>query len=185
MPFGMWNKKVQVTVDRQKQVDLGYAIRLLEQGDTSPMARIEHDVVFNDISFLEPRLAKRTVANAIRERIARGLYFYVPEPQSPELIEELDEVDRGTMTINADGIAFAGKTRRIAVGFGAVESIGHTREGITVLAKNSHRLYFGVLGRNNTVTFKVQDRVYEEPLSGTLLRLLVEALMKVSLEGRN
>jgi hypothetical protein len=183
MPFGIWNRKVQVTVDRQKQVDLGYAIRLLEKGDMSPVVGIEHDIVFNDISFLETRLVKRTVeGGGIKGRIAKGLSFYVPEPQSPESIEELAEVNRGTMTINANGIVFAGKTRRTAVGFGAVESIGHTRDMITVLVKNSHRLYLGV--GSNTVTLKAQDRMYREPLSGTLLRLLVEAAMKASLERR-
>jgi hypothetical protein len=33
------------------------------------------------------------------------------------------------------------------------------------------------------VTIKVQDRIYKEPLSGTLLRLIVEAAMKASLGG--
>jgi hypothetical protein len=182
MPFGIWNRRVQATVDRQKQVDLGYAIRQLEKGDMSPLVGIEHDVVLNDIPLLEVTLTKKVVDGGIRGRITRGLYFYVPEPQSPEPVEELVEVDRGTMTVNADGILFAGKTRRIAVGFGAVESIGHTRDWITVLAKNSRRMYLGV-GRN-TVTLKVQDRMYKEPLSGTLMRLLVEAVMKVSLERR-
>jgi hypothetical protein len=183
MPFGIWNKRVQVTVDRQKQVDLGYAIRVLEKGDMSPLVGIEDDVVLNDIPLLEPRLVQRTVEGGIKGRIAKGLFFYVPEPQSPEPIEELVEVDRGIVTMNADGMLFAGKTRRIAVGFGAVESVGHTRDWITVLAKNSHRMYLGV--GSNTVTLKVQDRMYRQPLSGTLMRLLVEAVMKVSLEGRH
>ena len=149
----------------------------------SPLVGIEHDVVLNDIPLLEPKLVQRAVDGGIKDRIVRGLYFYVPEPQSPEPVEELVEADRGTMTINAEGILFASKTRRIAVGFGAVESIGHTRDWITVLAKNSHRVYLGA--GKNTVTLKVQDRMYRELISGTLMRLLIEAIMKVSLERRH
>jgi hypothetical protein len=182
MPFGIWNRKVRVTVDRQKQVDVGYARKRLEQGDLSLVTGIEGGVVLNDAFLLEPRTVHRTVGG-MKGRIARGLYFYTPQPQSTEPVEELAEVDRGTMTINNDGVAFSGKTRRIGVGFGAVESIGHGRDWIAIHAKNSNRLHFGV--GEDTITLKVQDRIYREPLSGTLLRLLVEGVMKASLERRH
>lgn len=178
MPFG-WNKKVQVTVDRQRQVDMGYATRRLEQGDLSLIGVDRGGPVFLDgIALLEPRIA-RAVEGGLRGRIARGLYFYVPQPQTTEPAEELVEVDRGTLTIADEGIAFAGKTRRIGVGFGAIESMSHSQKGMTIVAKTMHRMHFGSGG--TVVTFKVQDRIYKEQLSGTLLRLLVEAVMKASL----
>lgn len=181
MPFGLWNRKVQVTVDRQRQVDIGYATRRLEQGDLSFISGIDQDgpVFLNDILLLEPGIAR--AEGGIKGRIARGLYFYVPQPQSPEPVEELAEVDRGTLTITNEGIAFAGKTRRIGVGFGAIESISHSRDGITIIAKTAHRLHFGSGG--TAITIKVQDRTYRESLSGTLLRLVIEAVMKASLGG--
>lgn len=183
MPFGIWNKRVQVTVDRQKQVDIGYARRRLEQGDLSFIAGTEHKVVLNDISLQEPKMAQRTLEGGIKGRIARRLYFYAPQSQSPEPVEELTEIDRGTMTINNEGIVFSGKIRRIGLGFGAIESIGHSRDAIAILAKNSQRLHFGV--GEDIVHLKVQERMYNEPLSGTFLRLLVEAMMKISLERRH
>ena len=182
MRFGLWNRKVQATVDRQKQVDIGYAIRRMEQGDLSFISGIDHKgpVFLNDILLLEPGVAR--AEGGIRGRIARGLYFYVPQPQSAEPDEELVEVDKGTLTLTDEGIAFAGKTRRIGVGFAAIESISHGQNAITIAAKTAHRLHFGSGG--NEVTLKVQDRTYKEPLSGTLLRLIVEAAMKASLGGR-
>src|SRR5687768_3243898 len=122
MPFGLWKKKAQVTVDRQRQVDIGYATRQLEQGDLSFVIGIDPEsfvLSLDNISLLEPRLAQ-TVQGGIKGRIARGLYFYVAQP-SPEPVEELSEIDRGTMTISVDGIAFAGKTRHIGIGIGAIE----------------------------------------------------------------
>lgn len=178
MPFGFWNKKARATVDRQKQVDIGYANRRLAEGDLSLIYRADKEGPFflNDILLLEPGIARE---GGIKGKIARGLYFYVPQPQSAEP-EQLAEVDRGTLTITDEGIAFAGKTRRIGIGFGAIESISHGQNAITMIAKTAHRLHFGSGG---TITLKVQDRMYKEPLSGTVLRLIVEASMKASLGG--
>lgn len=165
-------------------MDIGYATRRLEQGDLTPIADIEHGrpIFLNDVSLLEPRLTQRTLGSGIKGRMAKDLYFYVPQQQSPKPAEQLEEVDRGTLTVAANGIAFAGQSRRVGVGFHAIESIGHTRDGITIIAKNLHRLHFG--GGGAVVALKVQDRMYREPLSGTLLRLLVEAVIKASLERR-
>lgn len=181
MPFGLWNKRVQVTVDRQRQVDLGYAVRRIEQGDLSFIGIGQGDSIFLDGITLLERGVARPVEGGIRDRIVRGLYFYIPQPQTPEPVEELAEVDRGTLTIADEGIAFAGKSRRIGIGFGAIESISHTLSGITIMAKTTHKMHFGSGG--GAVTLKVQERTYREPLSGTLLRLIVEAAMKASLGG--
>src|SRR5688572_23261649 len=131
MPFGLWNsKKVQPTVDRQRQVDMGYAARRLEQGDLSFIGVGRGEPVFIDgVALLELGVA-RAVEGGLRGRIARGLYFYVPQPQAAEPAEEMAEADRGTITISSEGIAFAGKTRRIGVGFGAIEYISHNQNGI-------------------------------------------------------
>lgn len=163
-------------------MDIGYAARRLEQGDLSPVAGIDPEsfaLSLDNVSLLEPRLAK-AVEGGIKGRIARGLYFYVAQPPGPA--EELAEIERGIMTIGVDGIAFAGKTRRIGVGFGAIESIAHTQNGITIAAR-AQRLHFGAGGA--AVTLKVQDRTYSQPLFGRLLRLLVEAMIKASLGGRD
>jgi hypothetical protein len=178
MPFRFWNRKVQATVDRQRQVDIGYANRRFAEGDLSLIDRADENGSFllNDILLLEPGLARE---GGIRGRIARGLYFYVPQPQAAEP-EQLTEVDRGTLTITDEGVAFAGKTRHIGIGFAAIESISHGQSAITITTKTGHRMHFGSGG---TITLKVQDRIYNEPLSGTILRLIVEALMKASLGG--
>ena len=182
MPFGLWKKKAQVTVDRQRQVDIGYAIRQLEQGDMSLVEGVDPEsfaLSLDNISLLEPGLAQ-AVPGGIKGRIARGLYFYVAQPQSEP--EDLTEVDRGTMAIAADGISFAGRTRHIGIGFGAIESMGHNQDGIAIAAR-AMRLHFGAGA--SAISLKVQDREYSQPLSGRLLRLLVEAMIKKSLDGRS
>ena len=179
MPFGLWKKKAQATVDRQRQVDLGYAARLLEQGDMSLVAGMDPEsfsLPLEGVSLLEPKVAQATLGG-IKGRIARGIYFYVAQPQSPEPVSEMIEADRGTMTIGAGGISFAGKTRHIGIGFAAIESIGHNDAGITVIAKNQ-KLHFGAGAA--FVSLKIHDREYGLPLSGRMLRLLVEAMIKRS-----
>ncbi len=183
MPFGLWKKKARPTADRQRQVDMGYAVKKLEQGDLSLVegSSVNGSIVLtmNDISLMEPRTA-RAVEGGIRGRIARGLYFYVAQPQSPEPAEELAEVDRGTITITVEGLVFAGKSRHVGVGFGAIESISHSQNGITIVAKNStQKLHFEGADRV-VISLKVQDRVYSQPLNGKLIRLLVEAVIRVS-----
>jgi hypothetical protein len=114
MRFGLRGKKVQATVDRQRQVDIGYATKRLEQGDLSLVAGLVDrsiTLTLRNISLMEPRLAHRAVEGGIRGRIARGLYyFYVPQQQSPEPMQELVEVDRGTITIAVEGQGFAYET---------------------------------------------------------------------------
>jgi hypothetical protein len=187
MPFGLWRKKAQVTVDRQRQVDVGYVTRQLEQGDLSFIVGCNLDssivLTFQDISLMEVRLAQ--AEGGIKEKIAKGLYFYVAQPQSAEPVEELTEVDRGIMTISAAGIVFASKSRHIGLGFGALESISYTENGIAITTTNGTRkLHFEGVERV-TIPLKVQDRTYSQPLSGKLMRLLVEAVIKISFQRRD
>lgn len=184
MPF--WRKKAQVTVDRQRQVDLGYAIRQLAEGDLSLIASCSNDssvaLTLNDISILEPRRAHAD--SRMKEKLARRLYFYVEQPKSVPS-EELVEVDRGTLTIAIKGIEFAGKLRHIRAGFGAIESISHSQNGIAIVMRNgAQRLWFEGADRV-TIPLKVQDREYSQPMSGKLMRLVVEAIIRISFDGRD
>lgn len=188
MPFGLRKKKAQVTVDRQRQVDICYATRQLEQGNLSFVVVSNPDMPivfsFQNISLAEPRMAQGTLEGGIKERIAKGLYFYVGQAQDTELTEELVQLDTGTMTINSDGIAFVGKSKHISVDFGDIDSIGYTNNGITISARTHlKRLRFEGADKVE-VPLKVQDRMYSQHLSGRLMQVLLEAVMKTSLERR-
>ncbi len=188
MPFGLKKKKAQVTVDRQRQVDICYATRKLEQGDLSFIAGSDPDrpiiLSFQNISLAEPKLIQRTSDGGIKNKISKGLYFYVGQTQEPEPTEELVQIDIGTMTITPQGIAFAGKSKRISVNFDDIDSIGHTNNGITISARSQlQRLRFEGVDRV-IVPLKVQDRTYRQALSGRHMRLLIEAAMKTSLDRR-
>jgi len=165
-------------------VDVGYAVRRLEQGDLTLFAgNVSRDIAItlHNISLMEPRSGHKTIEGGIKGRIARGLYFYVPQAAEPT--EELAEVDRGEIMITIEGLVFAGKSRHIGVGFGAVESIGHTANGMSIVAKDgSVKLHFEGADRV-VIPLKVHDRSYSQPLSGKTMRLLVEAVIKISLGG--
>lgn len=172
MPFGLWKKKAQATVDRettvdrQRQVDIGYATRRLEQGDLS---------LFAGSNFDESNVLSLHNISLVSERLG----------QTPEPVEKFAEVDRGMITITIDRIEFAGKFRHVGVSFGSIESIGHTRNGIMIAARNSaNKLHFEGADRV-VIALKVQDRMYRQPLSGRLLRLLLEAVIKISFERRD
>ena len=184
MPF--WKKKAAATVDRQRQVDLSYVIRRLGEGDLSFIEVCNLDssisLTLHNISLVEPRAAHPEAG--IKEKIARGLYFYVSQ-QTAEPVQEL-EVDRGALTITVDGIVFAGSTRHIGIGFGAIESISHSQNGIAIVARNSlQKICFEGADRE-VIVLKVHEREYKQALSGKLLRLVVEAVIKISFasEGR-
>jgi hypothetical protein len=139
MPFGLGRRKAQPTVDRQRQVDLGYVASQLAEGDLSLVAGCSTDssvvLTLHNISLVEPHVARAD--GGIREKIARGLYFYVTQPQVAGPVEELVELDRGTVTITIEGITFAGKSRHIGVGFGAIESISHSQNALETARKIS------------------------------------------------
>jgi hypothetical protein len=183
MPFSLRKKKAEPTLDRQRQVDVGYVVKRLEQGDLSLISgcAVDRSVVLTlqNISLMESTTAQ-TLEIGIRGRIARGLYFHVAQQQAPEPVEELAEVDRGTITVKVDELVFAGKSRQIKLSFAAIESIGHTQNGIEIVTRNGvQRVHFE--GANRVViSLKVKDRTYGQRLSGKLMRLLVEAVIGIS-----
>lgn len=191
MPFGLGRKKAQPTVDRQRQVDLSYVATQLGEGSLSFIHGCDSDITnasvsLQNISLMEPEgAASHADGSGIKEKLARGLYFYVAQPYISEPYEELAEVDRGTVTINVDGIVFAGKSRHLGVGFGAIESISHSQNGIAIVTRNgAQKICFE--GANRVVfAIKVQDRIYNVSLSGKLMRLIVEGMIKISFSSRS
>jgi hypothetical protein len=188
MPFGLRKKKAQVTVDRQRQVDVCYAIKQIGMGNLSFIEG--HDpakpiiLSFQNMSLTEPRLIQGTAESSIKNKISKGLYFYVGQAQEPSPTEELVQIDNGTTTIAPYGIIFAGKSKRISVNFDDIDTIGHTNNGITISSRSQlERLRLEGADRT-TVPLKVQDRTYRQTLSGKLMRILIEAAMKTSLERR-
>jgi hypothetical protein len=87
------------------------------------------------------------------------------------------------MLVSGRGIVFASQ-EDIRIDFDDIEAVDHTHNGIAITARNpARRLYFEGADRT-VVLLKVQDRAYDEPLSGRVLRLTTEAIMKISLENR-
>lgn len=160
--------------------------RQLAEGDLSLVAGCSADssiaLTLHNISLVELRAAR--VEGGIKEKIARGLYFYVAQQQTAEPVEELVELDRGIMTITVDGITFAGKFRHIGVGFGAIESISHSQNGMSITTRSGAQSIRFEGADRVIIPLKVHDREYSHPLSGKLMRLLLEAVIKISFEGR-
>jgi len=189
MPFGLKKKKAQVTVDRQRQVDICYAVKQLARGDLKFISGIDSKsafvLSFQNVKLAEPRLSQANLEAGIKERITKGLYFYVAQSQDTNPTEELIQIDIGTMTIGANGVDFAGKSKHISMNFGDIDSIGHTDNGISISARSQLKRVRFEGADGAIVTLKVHDRTYKQTLSGKLMRLLVEAAMKRSLEKRN
>ena len=182
MPFGLWKKKAAPTVDRQRQVDLSYAKMRLKQGDLSFVEGCSPDrpmISLHNISLMEPR-SSHTLEGGIKCRIARGLYFSTTQSQV-EPVDELTEIDRGKMTITTRGLVFDGKSHQVELDLGVIESIGHTQNGMTIdIDGGRQKLHFE--GANRVmIHLKVQERLYSQSLDGKLMRLLVEAAIRISL----
>jgi len=186
MPFGLKKKKAQVTVDRQRQVDVCYATRQMEQGNLSFVVGYDpsRPIIFSfqNVSLVEAKLIPGTSEGGIKNKISKGLYFYVGQTQEQAPTEELVELDIGIMTITQYGIAFAGRTKHINVNFDDIDSIDHMNNGITISARSQlQKLRFEGAERV-VIPLKVQDRTYMQTLSGRLMRLLIEAAMNASLD---
>lgn len=185
LTFGLRRKKAQPAIDRQRQVDLGYATKQIAEGDLSFIAGSHFDgsvvLTFENISLVKPRLSHSS--GGIKKKIARGLSYYVAQPQSPEPDEELIELDRGNITITIGGIVFDGKSLHIGVRYGTIESISHSVNGMTIETRNAaQKIRFEGADRV-FVTLNVQNRKYNQPLSGKLMRLLVEGVIRISFDG--
>jgi len=170
---------------KQREADIEGWLVQLREGDISPMMdfgggspillkrKEELILALPNITLIEPRAVRRGGGGSVR--VAKGLYLRTFEAESHD---ELRELDRGTLSLTNKRLVFSGAKRVADISLGKVISVEPYKDSIAVRRSGRQRAqYFTGLDQAR-VRIAIEDRVYEEPLSGLILKYMIEGLVK-------
>lgn len=180
--------------DRQHEADMEQLMTTLKEGeisikmiyDNSPVLlkrKEELQVVLPNMALWEPRSVRQSVGGygGPSFRIAKGVYWRLGafKAQS-ESHEELRTIDQGRFTLTNKRLIFSGVKRTVDINLNKVVSIEPYSDGIAVRTSGRQKTqYFvGIDPEQITATITVNDRMYQEPFDGLMLKYLIEGLVK-------
>ena len=97
---------------------------------------------------------------------------------SADLYEELQHVDQGTLILTNKRLAFAGADYATVTDLTKLISVDAYSDAVAVrrVGEENTELYLGL--DQHSYEFTVEDRRYEEPFSGLILKYTIEGLLK-------
>lgn len=189
MPFGLWTKKKKIdqVYEAQKQADLNYVISQLEHGNLRPLLGYEpnlsanNEVILfklNNVSLEEARAQHRAQYVTVRMRIVSGLWVNPGQMQS-ESVDRLAEIDRGTLVITNKRLFLDGIKKSTIINLSQILTFRGFATGIVITKIGKEKkMYFKGLDQT-IVPIRVQNRSYDQPLSGNVIELVIDHLMRL------
>ncbi len=140
-------------------------------------------VVLPNISLLEPRSVTEGSAlyGGPTVRVAKGVSLRMGGVKGRgESHEELREVDRGILTLTDRRLVFSGRKRALEIDFRKITSVDPIRDGIGIRREGRDRTQYltGIDSKAIAVVWKVDGREYSEPLTGMVLKCLIEGAVR-------
>jgi len=143
----------------------------------------ELQVVLPNMALWEPRSVRQSVGGygGPSFRIAKGVSWRLGAFRAQsESHEELRTIDQGRFTLTNKRLVFSGAKRTVDINLNKIVSIEPYSDGIAVRTSGRQKTqYFvGIDPKQVTATITVNDRAYEEPFDGLMLKYLIEGLVK-------
>ena len=143
----------------------------------------ELQVVLPNMALWEPRSVRQSVGGygGPSFRIAKGIYWRLGAFKArSESHEELRTIDQGRFTLTNKRLIFSGAKRTVDINLNKVVSIEPYSDGIAVRTSGRQKTQYFVRidPEQITATITVNDRVYQEPFDGLMLKYLIEGLVK-------
>lgn len=172
----------------QREIDMGCWMTQLKEGNVpvriigvkAPIILKKNEklqLVLPEISLLEPRAVRTSVYGGPGFRVAKGVYFRVGRTRS-ESHEELKHIDQGVLSLTNKRFVFSGTKRNVSVDLRKIVSMEPYSDGIALRVEGRQKTqYFTGIDRAE-LTITVDNRTYEERLSGLILMYLIEGLIK-------
>ncbi len=136
--------------------------------------------VLPNISLKEPRSVRVSSGGygGPSFRVAKGVYFRVGAFGSKsESREEIRVIDKGMFTLTNKRIVFTGQKRTLSVNLDKIISIDSYSDGIALRRERKQKTqYFIWSEKLAKLTVTIDDRKYEEPFSGLILKYMIEGL---------
>ncbi|MHC1588250.1 MAG: hypothetical protein ACXQS1_00360, partial [Methermicoccaceae archaeon] len=135
----------------------------------------ELKAVLPDITLLEPRKVATGGYGGPSIRVAKGMYVRLGGFRA-QSHEEIREIDRGALTLTRRRLIFSGSKRAYEVSLKKILSIEPYSDGIAIRRSGKQRTEYFVGTDKVVLDIQVGERRYREPLSGMVLKQLIEGL---------
>lgn len=177
---------------KQKEADMEIWLRELKEGNIpislegsqAPIILKKGEalkVSLPNIVLWEPRAVRRTKGGygGPSIRVAKGLYFRVGQfSATGESHDEMRSIDQGNFSLTNKRIIFSGSKRAIEVPLKKIISMEPFSDGIAIRRSNKAKTETFAGINQAKLTILVDERSYEETLSGLILMYLIEGLIK-------
>ena len=172
----------------QREIDMEYWMTQLQEGNVpvhitgveTPIILKKNEklqLVLPEISLSEPRAVRTSVYGGPGFRVAKGVYFRVGRTRS-ESHEELKHIDQGVLTLTDKRFVFSGTKRNINVDLRKIVSMEPYSDGIALRVESRQKTQYFTGVDQVKIAITIDDRTYEEQLSGLILMYLIEGLIK-------
>lgn len=135
----------------------------------------ELKAVLPDITLLEPRKVTTGGYGGPSIRVAKGMYVRLGGFRA-QSHEEIKEIDKGVLTLTSRRLIFSGSKRAYEVSLKKILSVEPYSDGIAIRRSGKQRTEYFVGTDKVVLDIQVGERRYREPLSGIVLKLLIEGL---------
>jgi len=170
-----------------KQIDLDMWLQQLSLGTVTISSKKNTNVVLNpneqfvytipEVIFSEPRSIRETSGayGGPSIRVVKGLTWRVGSFKAKsESHEELRNIDKGNLTITSKRLIFIGIVKNLIIDLKKIISIEPYEDGISLCKEGKDQPgYFTNIDKQK-IAVSVQGRVYEIPMDGLILKVLIE-----------
>ena len=127
------------------------------------------------VDFMEARAVRHYSGGGVR--IAKGVTIGGGTSQSTD---ELKKIDVGALVLTDRRLVFSGSKRTVNVQLGKIISVSAYTNGVAINRERKQKTEY-YLGTNRySATLKVNERSYDEPLSGTYVRAYIETAIEAA-----
>ncbi len=138
-------------------------------------------LVLPNVVLWEPRSVRRITGGYAGPtfRIAKGVYFRVGGFRAVgESHEELKQIDEGVLTLTDRRLVFSGSKRTVNIDLRKIVAVEPYRDGIGVQRADRARTQYFTGIDQVELKIRVEDREYIEPLTGLIMKYMIEGLVK-------
>jgi hypothetical protein len=177
-----------ISDQEQRDEDLADALTALREGRIAPPAqgmdapvilKAGEKLVFSlpGITLREPRAVSTGVYGGPSIHIAKGVTIRTGAFQA-QSHEELKDIDQGTLVLTTKRLVFAGSKRSQESALAKLISVDAYSDAVAIRREGKEKTEFYIGVNHGAYQFTIDGRSYSEPLSGLILKYMIEGLAK-------
>lgn len=152
--------------------------------DTPVILKPTEQVLFAlpGVTLKEPRAVRKSTGGYAGPsfRVAKGVYFRMGRfGSTSESHQEIRNIDRGVLTVTGERLVFSGGMKTINVDLRKIVQVDPFVDGLGLHKEGREKTQYFVWNEHiGTMQLAVGDRKYSEPISGMLVKCVMEGAIR-------